>query len=584
MRDRRLRSRKRTLAWAFGLAVWIGLASPSRGEGPPSPPPSSPPAVANPGESETQQLADQIRQLAEMNRKLSEQLGDLSRKYDDLSSKVSQSTATAGPTAPAGRPTAGRAGTSPVGPNARERSGIDAQGADGRAFVREGASSVRNKTPVKVQFDEGIEFSSEDDEFKLNFHNLTQAEFRAFPSQNQGTLKDQFFIPRQRWYFTGQTTKNVEFYTDVNRGYGSLDLLDAFLTLNVSQSLTNRTAEEAGTGAQGAEGRSTLNRARGTDPRVRFRVGRMKTPYLYEYFSIAEGDLIAPERSLYAGNLAGNRQIGAMFLGDIFEDRVGYAAGIFNGPRRSFGDFNSDKDLFFYLNTRPFLHAESLPALKYLNLGGSVNGGTEDNSTQPTVFTTANDETSSNAVATSLSPAFLTLNGNVLEQGKRVQYSGHLAYFYKSFMLLGEYGGGSAGYGFSGKPNSTTQIPLQGYMVQATYFLTGEQLTRRVNVVRPLHDFGFKNGRFALGAFEVHARFSELDLGKQIFAAGFADPNLWSNKASATDVGMNWYLNYYTKIYFDWQHSFFGEPVTSGSSNRLLSTTDLFWLRFQVFF
>ena len=45
----------------------------------------------------------------------------------------------------------------------------------------------------------------------------------------------------------------------------------------------------------------------------------MKTPYLYEYFSIAEGDLIAPERSLYAGNLAGNRQVGAMFLGELFE-------------------------------------------------------------------------------------------------------------------------------------------------------------------------------------------------------------------------------------------------------------------------
>ena len=50
-----------------------------------------------------------------------------------------------------------------------------------------------------------------------------------------------------------------------------------------------------------------------------FRIGRMKTPYLYEYFSIAEGDLIAPERSLFAGNLAVNRQIGAMFLGELFE-------------------------------------------------------------------------------------------------------------------------------------------------------------------------------------------------------------------------------------------------------------------------
>ena len=43
-------------------------------------------------------------------------------------------------------------------------------------------------------------------------------------------------------------------------------------------------------------------------------------------------------------------------------------------------------------------------------------------------------------------------------------------------------------------------------MVQASYFLTGEQLTRRVNVVRPIHQLGYDKGRFWLGAFEVHGR------------------------------------------------------------------------------
>lgn len=527
-----------------------------------------------------------------MQRRHEEEYRALSEKYQKLQDRVGRDGDASGAVTGLGdgvsgrgaEGTGGRTSDSPSGPNARERSGIDVEGTEGRTFVRESASSARNKSPAKVMFDEGIEFSSEDDEFKLNFHNLTQAEFRSFPSQDQGTLKDQFFIPRQRWYFTGQATKNVEFYTVINRGYGSLDLLDAFMTINLSQSLTNQSAEEAGTGAQGTGGRTTVDRSRGTDPRLRLRIGRMKTPYLYEYFSIAEGDLIAPERSLYAGNLAGNRQDGAMLLGDIFADRVGYAAGIFNGPRRSFQDYNSEKDLFFYLNTRPFLKSESLPALKYLNLGGGVNGGYQNNPAQPSVLTTANDETASNATATTLSPAFLALNSNVMEAGKRVQYAGHLAYFYRNFMLLTEYGGGTAGYGFRGKPSYSTQIPLQGYMVQASYFLTGEQLTRRVNVVRPLHDFGFKNGRFGMGAFEVHARFSELTLGKQIFPSGFADPNLWSNKASATDIGLNWYLNYQTKVYFDWQHAFYGNPITTGSGNRYMSTSDLFWLRFQLFF
>ena len=80
--------------------------------------------------------------------------------------------------------------------------------------------------------------------------------------RDQGVLQSQFFIPRQRWYFTGDLTKNVGFYTVLNRSYGTFDLLDAFISLRV-------------------------------DNRLRFRIGRMKTPYLYEYFSIAEGNLIA---------------------------------------------------------------------------------------------------------------------------------------------------------------------------------------------------------------------------------------------------------------------------------------------------
>jgi hypothetical protein len=44
-------------------------------------------------------------------------------------------------------------------------------------------------------------------------------------------------------------------------------------------------------------------------------------------------------------------------------------------------------------------------------------------------------------------------------------------------------------------------------------------------------------------ALELTARFSELDLGRQVFTGGIADPNLWTNKAQMIDVGFNSYLN-----------------------------------------
>ena len=115
-------------------------------------------------------------------------------------------------------------------------------------------------------------------------------------------------------------------------------------------------------------------------------------------------------------------------------------------------------------------------------------------------------------------------------------------------------------------------------------FLTGERLTRRANVVKPLHDFRIRNGRIeGPGAIEVHARYSMLDIGKDVFTGGLADPSLWSRQARAVDVGANWYLNYYTKIYLDYQRADFGQPVSvrPGVAER---HSDLFWLRFQVYF
>ncbi len=438
----------------------------------------------------------------------------------------------------------------------RSRRGIGAQGTDARTSTREIGSRGEEKiekVPGKVSFAEGLEITSPDEEFQLTFHDLTQVELRGFPASQQGTLNTQFFIPRQRWYFTGRATKFIEYYTAINRGYGALDMLDAFITF-------------------------------GYDRRWRLRAGRMKTPFSYEYYSIAEGDLIAPERSVYTGNLSGNRQEGLMVLGEFYEGRLSYSTGIFNGARRSFGDYNSSKDLYLYLNSRPFLESKRFSALNYLNLGGTVNGGAQRNPLQPMSYHTANDQTAGNsdAVVSSLSPTFLTYNTNVSELGQRLDYGGFLAWYYKSFNLLAEYHGGYQGFSTDGVHSTT--VPFTGWFIQPYYFITGEEITRRVNVVKPKKDFSIENGKITgPGAWEVHARFATMNVGRNVFTSGLVDPNLWSNSAMVTDIGANWYLNFYTKIYFDWQHSEFGSPVVLGP-NHFGRTTDLFWLRFQVFF
>jgi phosphate-selective porin OprO/OprP len=49
----------------------------------------------------------------------------------------------------------------------------------------------------------------------------------------------------------------------------------------------------------------------------------------------------------------------------------------------------------------------------------------------------------------------------------------------------------------------------------------------------------------------VRARYATMELGRSVFTAGFADPNLWSNQSQDIDSGSNWYPNRYAKVYLD---------------------------------
>jgi phosphate-selective porin OprO and OprP len=90
-------------------------------------------------------------------------------------------------------------------------------------------------------------------------------------------------------------------------------------------------------------------------------------------------------------------------------------------------------------------------------------------------------------------------------------------------------------------------------------------------------------GERGLGAWEVVSRVSMLRLGENIFTSGFADPNLWSNQAITTELGLNWYWNEYVKVYTFWLHGDFADPVQYRPGG-LQKSADMFWLRFQLYF
>ena len=257
--------------------------------------------------------------------------------------------------------------------------------------------------------------------------------------------------------------------------------------------------------------------------------------------------------------------------------RVDYAAGIFNGIPNAQLDLSNPKSVIAYLNFAPFRPAtDSL--LENFNIGGSLVAGAQDHVPIPQGLRTI-VPTAGNAA---IGVPFLTFNDNVVVSGPRNLWSLHTAYYYGGLTLYGEWQSGFQDYALRNQTNSRVHLPIESFYVQAAYLLTGERVANR-GMVKPLRPFDLRPGRFGLGAWEVAFRYSGLSLGRQVFTAGLADPNLWTNQVFTTDVGISWYWNQHIRVLFDWQHAGFGTPVTYRPGG-FARTSDLFLLRFQVWF
>lgn len=409
----------------------------------------------------------------------------------------------------------------------------------------------RDRVPILGSFGQGFEFESEDEEFMLQVHLESQTDYRAFDPSGEGFARNGFFAPRNRILFGGRATRSVEYLLSINRGFGDLNLLDAWLNFR-------------------------------SDDRIQFKIGRFMTPFNYEQFAIQNMWLIAPERSLFTSNLGLNRQYGAMLWGSAFDKRVDYAIGAFNGPRNSFEDFNNAKDVIGYLNVRPFQEQAEGGLLRLLNLGGSFSYGAQDNPLVPAAFRVATNASNAGS-ADRAAPPFLAFNDGVIERGQRTLWSAHLAYFYRSLSVVADYNGGILRYARNAAAPSSAVLPTHGMSIAAGYFLTGERPERRT-IVEPLRPFRLGRGEFGPGAVELVGRYSTFDVDSNVFDAGLADRALWSNRAWITNLGVNWYPNEFVKIYLTWQHAEFGDPVVYALPDRRALTNEMLWLRFQFYY
>jgi phosphate-selective porin OprO/OprP len=477
--------------------------------------------------------------MEEANRRLAEQVETLARGYESLLRKVE---APDPPEAP-GPPTPAPALPIAVDPP-------DPLVPSSAPAPASPAARPKRPTALNAEFGNGFRFGTEDEEYTLEVHQETQVDYRLFVPPGEEYANSGFVFPRVRLLLNGQLTKPIEYMFSINRGFGNLDILDAWVNFRY-------------------------------DERFQLRVGRFMSPFNYEQYLIRNMWLITPERSLFTSNLGLNRMIGATLWGELADDRVNYALGLFNGPRNSFEDFNESKDVMAFLNLRPWGNRDG-SALQNLDLGGSFVYGAQDNPLVPRSFRTASNASNAGTADLVAAPFFI-FNPDVVERGQRAFWSGHLAYFRGPLSLVADYNGAILRYAASRSAAESVVIPTHGYAVSLGYFLTGEQVKRR-EAVAPLRPFDLRPGKRGPGAVELVARFTALDFDRDILGNGLSDPTLWSNRAWSTNVGFNWYLNRYLKVYLDWQHSEFGDPVYYAPPDRKQIANELFWFRLQLFY
>jgi phosphate-selective porin OprO and OprP len=404
--------------------------------------------------------------------------------------------------------------------------------------------------PQEIIFGPGFQIQSADARFRLQIHYESQIEARIWSQEDQLPANSGFFLPRQRFFFRGNITEVTEYELAINRGVNNINLLNAFINFRF-------------------------------DDRFMLRIGRFFTPMLYDQYAISNYWLLVPERSLFTTNLSLNRQIGMMAWGYLLDKQLDYAAGIFNGSRNSFESLNCGVDFVGYLNARPFQNAD-IPLAKNWNVGASMAYGSQDQAPVPRAFRVGAGSPDANIPGIATVP-FLILNPGVLEQGERLIGSVHMAYFYRSLTAIGEWQYGYGNYALPADPASE-KVPFTGFYVGLGYFLTGEHIERRTRVqpLRPFAPIDAQEPR-GPGAWEVVSRVSQLRLGDEIFSAGLADPTIWSNTATTTEVGANWYLNDYMKLYLCWLHARFDDPVQYRPGS-LQKHADMLWVRCQLYF
>lgn len=414
-------------------------------------------------------------------------------------------------------------------------------------LAAEEAAAKKKETPIVTAGDKGFSLKSADGNFEFKLRGLLQADSRTFFGDDStggvaGTsLDDEYLLRRVRPTFEGTVFGKYDFRFTPDFAPEAANVQDAYINARFT-------------------------------PWFKVQAGKFKVPYSLERLQ-SGSDLRFVERSYVANALLPNRDIGVQLHGEVFDGKLNYAAGVFDGvaeggsnaTNRDNGNASKDKEFVARLFAEPFKGTDSVLA----GLGFGVAAGTSDYKRDGFL----NPQFRSPGQLT-----FFTYNGDVVGDGEQSRISPQFYYYYGPFGVLGEYA--RVKHDLVRNGNEDT-LEHDGWQLAGTYVLTGED--NSFKGITPKRNFDFDKGQW--GAWEVALRYSELNVDDKAFddAAGirFANAASTTESASSWAAGLNWYLNKYVKLQTTYEQTKFDSAFTNV---RDRDTERVLFSRFQVSF
>lgn len=410
----------------------------------------------------------------------------------------------------------------------------------------EAAKAAAPNTPVvRASPTQGFRIQSADGQNVVRLRGLLHFDGRYFPDQGTPETADTWILRRVRPTLEGTLNGIYDYRFTPDFAGGRTFILDAYLAARLK-------------------------------PWAVVTAGKFKVPVGLERLMSAT-DLRFIERA-FPTSLVPNRDLGLQLGGDVAGGVLNYSIGYFNGVSDgSSADNNTPTpdvendtkgDWAARIFLQPFLNADAF-ALRGLGFG--VAGTYVDSTGNATTTLLPSYRTPGQQT-------FFSFRGNsaagvvpattaTFAAGERLRITPQAYYYYGSFGLLSEYAKVSQEVSRDTTVGRRSdELDITAWQVQLAWFVTGEDESFRGYT--PKSTFSLKEGTW--GAFEMVARYHELDIDDDAFAGGansFANPATAASKASAWGVGVNWYLTQNLKWSLNYDVTSF-EGGADGGSDR----------------